>query len=71
MQEWYSPRDTAGSTLQEDPDIKIQLLLGEKTVNSAFREVIKMQAILLVPRLGKPIAPHSSRRHKTNYMLEL
>jgi hypothetical protein len=42
--------------LQVDHDIKIQLLLGENTVNNALRQVIELEAMLLAPRLHKLIA---------------
>jgi hypothetical protein len=38
----------------EDPDIKIQLLLGgEKTVSEALRQALELQAVLLVARPRK------------------
>jgi hypothetical protein len=41
----------------EDPDIKVQLLLGgEKTVNEALRQVLKLQAVLLATRTHKKSA---------------
>jgi hypothetical protein len=46
----------AGTTLPEDPDIKIQLLLGEKMVNRALRalrQALELQAMLLAPGLHK------------------
>jgi hypothetical protein len=37
----------------EDPDIKIQLLLVEKTVNEAFRQALGLQAVFLAARPQK------------------
>jgi hypothetical protein len=38
----------------EDPDIKTQLLLGgEKMINEALRQALKLQAVLLATRLHK------------------
>jgi hypothetical protein len=55
----------------EDSTIKIQLLLGEKTVNKAFRQAFELQAVLLADRpppqnnhqniLGELIAPTGQR----------
>jgi hypothetical protein len=39
----------------EDPDIKIQLLLGEKTVNKALRQALELQAVFLAARPRKTL----------------
>jgi hypothetical protein len=40
----------------EDPDIKIQLLLGgEKTINEALRQALKLQAVFLAARPRKTL----------------
>jgi hypothetical protein len=41
----------------EDPDVKIQLLLGEKTVNEALTQALELQAVFLAAR------PQKMRRH--------
>jgi hypothetical protein len=49
-------RREAGKAFAEgvqDPDIKIQLLLGEKTVNEALRQALELQAVLLAVRPHK------------------
>jgi hypothetical protein len=64
----------------EDPAIKIQLLLGEETVNEALRQAIELQTVLLAASphktsarafWGESIATHRAKKHKTNAMLEL
>jgi hypothetical protein len=66
-------RGEAGKTFAdgvEDPDVKIQLLLGgEKTVNEALRQALHEHQEIL----GEPIAPppHPAKSCKTIGVLEL
>jgi hypothetical protein len=57
----------------EDPDVKIQLLVGgEKTVNEALRQALELQAVFLAARLRKtPLAETLHWLFSEDCLLEL